>query len=130
MMKLLSITCLTLVGFLATVNCCNYGQNGRVYIVRMGHTNYFKIGGTTRTLPERMKELQNGNPMQLHRIYERVVPDCRRYEIRAQNAAATAAGTQRIILRSHTNGRNYRSEWFLVNNYNTFRTAVHIVLGK
>ena len=129
-----STACCILVSFLAigglATTCNQYDQKGIVYVIRSGNSNYYKIGGTTRTVAERMKELQTGNPMQLHRIYERVVPDCRRYETRAQDAAAAAAGTQHIILRSHTNNQPYWTEWFRVNNLNTFLAAVINVLNN
>ena len=70
-----------------------------------------------------MRELQTGNPLQLHVRFATRVNNCRGAERNAQNAAGAAAGTQRITLRSHTNNRNYQTEWFRVNNLNAFLAA-------
>ena len=127
-MKLLSIVCLTLVGFLTTVNCCKYGENGLVYIIQMGYTSYYKVGGTTQTINNRIRDLQTGNPMQLRLRYKRKVTNCLVSETKAQNAAATVEGTQRIRLKKRfaiiNKIRYYDTEWFRVSNYATFEEAV------
>ena len=96
----------------------------------MGQTNYYKIGGTTRNVNERVQELQTGNPLQFHLRHVQNVNNCLVAERNAQNAAGAAAGTQRITLRSHTSNRNYQTEWFRVNNLNAFLAAVNNALGK
>ena len=134
MKKSVSFVCCILVGFLTTsglaTSCNQNGQRGLVYVIRMGNTDYYKIGGTTRNVAGRMQELQTGNPLQLSKDGEVAVDDCRLAEKVIQNYAALAQGIQRIWLQSHTTGNRYRTEWFKVENYSNFSDAIQEGLKK
>lgn len=102
----------------ASADCRFNNRAGTVYIIQETGTNYYKIGGTGRTVNQRISELQVGNPRELIERESFPVNNCRRAEERAQQMAANAQGTTRVSINRRA------TEWFRVTNYQNFRSRV------
>ena len=87
-------------------------QPGLVYIIHFAGSDYYKVGGTTRTVQDRIREIQIGNPHQLLPLFQYAVHDCNMSERAAHIAVAQFL---------------HSSEWYLVPRHNlgAFMNTVH-----
>lgn len=73
---------------------------GKIYVIHMSTTHYYKIGLTSGSIQRRIKELQTGNPFLLIPILELSVLNMRLAE---------------TILHQKYHEHRGRGEWFYIN---------------
>ena len=92
-------------------------RSGLLYVLKQAGSNFYKIGFTSRSVADRIKQLQTGNPQRITKKFSQKVTDVGQAEKDAKDAVK-----KYNILDMYQGG----TEWYKVpqDEYSSFKTSI------
>ena len=97
-------------------------RSGLLYVLKQARSNFYKVGFTSGSVADRIKQLQTGNPQRITIMFFETVTDVGK----AEKAAKTSV-KEFSILNKHQGG----TEWYEVpeGKYSSFKTRIEEAIG-